>query len=117
MKSLTLPAAIALAAGVLIGAGPAHTASTTHIVSVRDDSYSRSSISVPRGDKVTWRWRGTDDRHNVTSRSSNPVAFKSKTEDGNFSFSHRFSKSGTYRIFCSIHPDLMKITVKVRRGG
>lgn len=116
VKKLLLPATIAIAAGVLIGAGPARIAATTHTVSVRDDSYSRSSITLPRGDKITWKWRGTDDRHNVTSGSSNPVAFKSKTEDGSYSYSHRFSKTGTYTIYCSVHPSLMRLKVKVKRG-
>lgn len=117
MRHIVWAAVIAVAAGILLGAGPAHTASSNHTISVRDDSYSRSSITVRRGDKIVWKWRGTDDDHNVTSGSGNPVAFKSKTEDGGYSYSHRFSKTGTYTIYCSIHPSLMRVKVKVKRAG
>ena len=81
---------------------------------MRDDSYSKSKLTVAAGDSVNWAWRNTDDHHNVTSGSKNPSSFKSKTEDGTFSFSHKFTKAGTYKIFCSIHPDLMKVTVTVK---
>jgi plastocyanin len=112
-KTIAIIAAVAaLTAGIAASAF----AATTHVISVRDDSFSRSSIAIPRGDKITWKWRGTDNDHNVTSGSNNPVAFHSRDADGRFSYSHRFSKRGTYRIFCSIHPSSMRITVKVKRG-
>jgi plastocyanin len=112
-------AAAALLAGALAGTASGHgqqaTAATNHIVSIRDDSYSRSSITIPRTDKVTWKWRGTSDRHGVKSPSSAPVPFHSAITSGTFSYSHKFNKTGTYKIFCPVH-DFMKITVKVTRG-
>jgi plastocyanin len=90
-------------------------AATTRIVSVRDDSFSKSSITIPRKDTITWKWRSADNPHNVKSGSNNPVAFKSKTRTGNYSYSHKFNKTGTYKIYCSIHPSDMKLTVKVTR--
>jgi plastocyanin len=110
-KTIALLAAVAaLTAGIAASAF----AATTHVISVRDDSYSRSSISIPRGDKVTWKWRGTENDHNVSTRSTSPVQFHSEDEDGRFTYSHRFSKKGTYKIFCSIHPSSMKTTVRVK---
>jgi plastocyanin len=85
------------------------------VVSVRDDSYSRSSVSVKRNETVRWAWRNTSDRHSVKSGSGNPVAFASRTARGNFSFSHKFSKTGTYTIFCTVHPSFMRMKVKVTR--
>jgi plastocyanin len=107
-----LTAVAALTAGVTASA----LAASAHTISVRDNSFSKSSITIPRKDTLNWKWRDTASSHNVKSGSSNPVAFKSKTRSGNFSYSHKFTKTGTYKIFCTIHPDQMKITVKVTRG-
>lgn len=112
-KTIAVLAAVAaLTAGLTASA----LAATSHIVSVRDDSFSKSSITIPRTDTVTWKWRNTGADHQVKSPSTNPVAFKSKTRSGSYSYSHKFNKTGTYKIFCTIHPDEMKITVKVKRG-
>jgi plastocyanin len=108
-------AILAAAAALLAGITASALAATTHVISVRDDSFSKSSITIPRKDTLTWKWRRTGDDHNVKSPSSNPVAFKSSTRSGSYSYSHKFSKTGTYKIFCTIHPDAMRITVKVTR--
>jgi plastocyanin len=104
-----------MAIGVCASLAATSGAASTHRVSVRDDSFSRSSLSIQRGDKVKWSWKNTDDDHNVTSPSSNPVAFHSRTEDGSYTYAHRFSKTGTYKLRCTIHPGSMRITVKVKR--
>jgi plastocyanin len=104
-------AATALMAGITASA----IAATNHVISVRDDSFSKSSITIPRKDTITWKWRNTSDDHNVKAPSSSPVPFMSKTRSGNYSYSHKFNKTGTYKIFCTIHPDAMKLTVKVTR--
>jgi plastocyanin len=112
-KTIAVLAAVAaLTAGIAASAF----AASSHTVSVRDDSFSRSSITIPRKDTVTWKWRNTGDDHQIKSPSSSPVAFASKTRSGSYSYSHKFTKTGTYKIFCTIHPDSMKITVKVTRG-
>lgn len=109
-------AVIAVIAALTAGIAASALATTTRVVSVRDDSFSKSSMTIPRKDTVTWKWRSTGNDHNVKSPSSNPVAFKSKTRAGSYSYSHKFNKTGSYKIFCTIHPDSMKITVKVTRG-
>ena len=111
-KTIAILAAVAaLTAGIAASAF----AASTHTISIRDNSYSKSSITIPRKDTITWKWRGTGNPHNVTTRSSSPVTFASATRSGSVSFSHKFNKTGTYKIFCSIHPGLMKLTVKVTR--
>jgi plastocyanin len=94
--------------------GASVTTAATKTVNVRDDSYSHSSLSIHKGQKVQWNWKKTRDKHNVTTGSA-PVSFSSPTKKGNFSFTHKFTKAGTYKIFCSIHPDLMKIKVTVKK--
>ncbi len=112
-KTIAVFAAFAaLTAGITASA----LAATTHTISVRDDSFSKSTITIPRKDTVSWKWRNTGSQHQVKSPSSNPVAFISSKRSGNYSFSHKFNKTGTYKIFCTVHPTEMKITVKVTRG-
>lgn len=103
-----------VAAPAFGGSSDQATAAKTSTISVRDNSYSRSSISIKKNGTIKWAWRNTGNSHNVTSGKKNPVSFTSKTKSGSFSFSHKFTKRGTYKIFCSIHPDQMKVTVKVK---
>ena len=109
-------AVLAVVAALTAGIAASAFAATTRIVSVRDDSFSRSSMTIPRNDTVRWKWRNTGNDHNVRSGRSNPVAFRSQTRSGSYSYAHKFSKTGTYRIVCTIHPDTMRMTVRVRRG-
>jgi plastocyanin len=70
-----------------------------------------STVSVSRGTKVTWRFRSGGVPHNVTV-TSGPQKFRSGNRTGG-SFSHKFTKRGTYKIVCTIHSG-MRMTVKVR---
>lgn len=67
-------------------------------------------VSLRRGTLFTWRFRGSV-AHDVTL-ASGPVGFASPSmRRGNFSF--RFTRPGTYRLFCSLHPALMTQVVVV----
>lgn len=92
-------ATVALAGGAAIPAlasGGAH-ASSVHDVVLKNIRFHPSSLSIKRGDTVTWLWRDSGIEHNVTGSS-----FKSKTM-GSGSFSVRFTRSGTYNYHCTIH--------------
>lgn len=83
-------------------------------VKVKDDYYSPKSLSVSRGTTVKWVWANTStaNRHDVVVKSG-PEKFKSaKKRSG--SYSHKMSRSGTYKIYCTIHPTNMKMTLSVR---
>jgi len=92
MKRLLLPAcALALA----LGATPAGAGSKT--VKVANYKFVARNITVSKGSKVTWKWAAGDDPHNVTFHG-----FHSKTQASG-SYSHVFSKKGTYKYVCTIH--------------
>ncbi|HEX8975719.1 MAG TPA: cupredoxin domain-containing protein [Solirubrobacteraceae bacterium] len=82
----------------------------TRTVFVRDNYFSVKTLTVGRGSRVSWQWRGALN-HNVTVKSG-PVRFHSRTQYQG-SFSHTFLRAGTYRLYCTLHPD-MKMTVVVR---
>jgi plastocyanin len=106
-KPMLLAATVAVTA-VSITAIPALAA--TKSVTVKDNSFSPTSLTIKKGTKVKWTWKGRAP-HNVTV-TSGPVKFHSATQTSG-SFSKKFSKKGTYTIVCTIHAPGMKMKVKV----
>lgn len=82
----------------------------TSTVAVKDDKFDPKSVSIGKGSTVRWNWKGKAP-HDVTV-TSGPAKFHSKTQKKG-SFSHKFAKTGTYKIICTIHAPGMKMTVKV----
>jgi plastocyanin len=102
------------------GATPANrstdaNAATTRIVTIEDNSYSRSSLKLRKNDTIVFKWGRPRNRHNVTS-DSGPATFHSKTtsRDG-YRYTHKFTRTGTYALLCTQHPSEMQLTVKVKR--
>jgi plastocyanin len=85
-------------------------ASSGKTVRVDDNFYGPKSLTVGKGSKVTWNWVGVL-RHNIVVHTG-PAAFSSKTQVRG-SYSHTFTKKGTYQLVCTIHPK-MKMTVVVK---
>jgi plastocyanin len=76
-------------------------------VKIDNFTFAPKDLTIPAGTVV--RWINRDDiPHTVVS--DDKTTFKSKALDTDDSFSHTFSKPGTYSYFCSIHP---KMTAKV----
>ena len=72
-------------------------------------TYSPDPLTVPVGTTVRWV-NYDDDQHNVVSDDK---SFKSKLLDKNQEYSYTFTKKGTYRYICSIHPKMVgKVTVE-----
>jgi plastocyanin len=71
--------------------------------------FSLAPLTINAGTTVTWV-NMDDEPHTVASDAG---LFRSGALDTNESFSYRFDKPGTYRIFCTIHPRMVAtITVK-----
>jgi plastocyanin len=79
-------------------------------VKVADNYYGPKSLTVGKGTKVTWNWVGVL-KHNVVVHTG-PSAFSSRTQVRG-SYSHTFTKKGTYQLVCTIHSK-MKMTVVVK---
>ncbi len=94
-----LLAALALAAVALnpqAAFGGARSASS-HTVVLKNTRFHPSTLSIRRGDSVTWRWEDGGTEHNVTFHG-----FHSRTM-GNGSYTVRFTRSGTFSYRCTIH--------------
>ena len=70
--------------------------------------YSPATVSIKKGDTVTWSFRRDAAPHNVKGSGG----IKSRTMRTG-TYRKRFSRSGTFRYVCTLHRN-MKGTVRVR---
>jgi plastocyanin len=90
-------------------------AASSKTVSVKDSFFSPKSVTVSRGGKVVWRWKGFLD-HNVHFKKVPSGASKrGSTTQSSGHFARTFKQRGTYSYVCTIHVALgMKGTVHVK---
>lgn len=132
-KALGLLAAAALVAVPATGVATSAERAGTPTVKVGDDFYSPTSLKIKTGDKVKFKWDATNvNSHNVVLRdgpkgvkkgcpTKGPDAFspliskcnKSSTGSIGIRFTKKFDKPGKYDFLCTIHPDVMKISIAV----
>ena len=79
---------------------------------MRDFRFSLRNLSVPLGARLRWRFHDRTP-HNVTV-ASGPFGFASQNHARGRSTGQRLTRSGRYRLFCSLHPVQMTQTVLVR---
>lgn len=78
-------------------------------VKIDNFSFGPQSLEIPLNTTITWINRD-DIPHTVVSDDG---VFRSKALDTDDKFSFTFSKPGTYRYFCGLHPKMVgKITVQ-----
>ncbi len=80
-------------AGALGGAR----AASSRTVTLKDTRFNPPTISINRGETVTWLWRDGKTKHNVTFATTH-----SRTQASG-SFAVRFTHSGTFNYRCTIH--------------
>ena len=126
MRALTrigiLVALAALAVGVLAASGvanPLGKGSQPEKVKVLDDFYKPTNVKIKKNKKVKWKWGQDFNTHNVTLKKGPKGVKKSKfssqtSSAEGFTFIKKFKKPGKYNFYCTIHPDVMKMTVKVK---
>ena len=81
-------------------------------VTVDDDFFRAKTVTIGKGGKVTWRWKG-DDGHNVTFRKYAGRPGRCGTRSSG-SCTRQFRRSGTYSYLCTIHGSAMSGRVTVR---
>jgi plastocyanin len=81
-------------------------------IAIRKFAFSRRNIALRKGARLTWRFQDGRTIHNVTL-ASGPIGFGSDNQDQG-SYTQRFTKRGTYRIFCALHPVAMTESVVVK---
>jgi plastocyanin len=101
--------ACALAYILVLWHGAPVTAGSGNMVVMKNFDFSPMAITVPAGSTVTWK-NLDGEPHTVVSADGQ---FRSGALDQDDSFTFRFTRPGTYRYLCSIHPKMMAtVTVK-----
>lgn len=93
---------------VLVLLWPALANGASRSVAVRNDFFSPRTVTIDRGDRVTWNWRSSGVTHNVTGGS-----FADSGNRSRGSFSVRFNRAGRFGYVCTLHSG-MSGTVVVR---
>jgi plastocyanin len=107
-RALLIVAALAVGGGV--AAIPSSGASTKTVL-VKDDVFSPAKLTISKGTKVQWLWRGKR-RHNIAV-ANGPSNFRAGTRRKG-SFEKTFKKTGRYSIVCTIHAPDMHMVIKVK---
>jgi plastocyanin len=93
---------------------PNHPAATgkTRVVGVYTNYYDPPKLTVHVGDRIKWVWHATGLGLHDVYVDSGPEEFNSPTQAGG-TFTHRFKKAGTFKLYCTEHPEMdMAVTVK-----
>jgi plastocyanin len=96
---------------------PASSAGTTRTVTIGDNYYAPSKITIKPGTTVRWRWpEDTGDSHDVKLGSAPKGVRKFHSEEAGsaYSFKRTLKAVGTYKIICTLHDD-MRQTIVVKR--
>jgi plastocyanin len=99
-----------VAAALTLHPGPASAVDAS--VSIGDNFFSPSSVSIDVGDTVTWTWTGSN-MHSTTSDDGQADSWDSGTKSSG-TFAHTFDTAGVFTYHCKVHAS-MKGTVTV--GG
>lgn len=128
-KNRTIPSALALAAvlggalaatvagapaAITIPGHPEAAKVVTKRVVVMDNFFEPRSVSIRRGEKVVWIWKG-DNSHNVTFTKVPKTATKNGADtrkEGRWT--RKFRKRGFYKYICTIHSG-QRGTIEVTR--
>ena len=98
--------AVVVATTALLGVSAAGGA--TKVVRVDDNFFSRGTVTVNKNDYVKWRWVGQD-THNVKGPGFRSAYKVTGT------YRRQFKRLGTFNVICELHPNTMKMRVKVVR--
>ena len=110
MRSLIAAAILAI---VLAGTAEAKKKAPT--VTVGSNFYAAQFKTVKSGSKVKFKWEagGGFEVHDVNVEKG-PTKFRSPLQAGG-SFTTKKLKAGTYVLFCSQHPEEMRLSFKVKK--
>lgn len=113
-RRLIGPAAIAAAGLAFLVSGPAEAKKKPPTVTVGSNFYAAGFKTLKAGAKVKFRWeRGGFDVHDVNVEKG-PTSFRSPLQAGG-TYTSKKLKAGKYVLFCSQHPEEMRLSFKVRK--
>jgi plastocyanin len=113
------PVAMLAAGAALLGSGPADAAkkrkSKVHTVQVSSNFYAPGKLTVKKGDRLRFKWdEFLFDVHDVNVKKG-PAKFHSPLQAGGTWSTKKLTKAGKYTLFCSQHPEEMRMTLTVKK--
>jgi plastocyanin len=103
-RLLTATCLLAATVAAALGGAAAPVGAAGRAVTLKDISFAPKRLAVSKGATVTFRWRDGGTRHDVTSVGHR--RFKSIASRTAGDRSVRFSRAGTYRYVCTLHPGM-----------
>jgi plastocyanin len=82
-------------------------------ISAFNYDFSKHNVAIDSGSTLNWSF-GSTTLHNVTL-ANGPRGFSSPNLSDSRTYKFKFTKPGTYKLFCALHPVQMLETVKVRK--
>ncbi len=110
LAALAAVAVPVLAVAPTVAAGP-----RTYVIKAKNIAYSPSRLTIHRGDRVKWEFldKSLLSPHTVTSEGKQ--RFKDSPNPRlTGSFTATFTKAGTYKFICTVHPASMSGVITVR---
>ena len=105
----------ALAVTAIAGGAAIPAFAGTKSVKIGDNYFVRpannATVTISKGSSLKFLWRGSAP-HNVKKASGPGAAFHSPVRTSG-SYTHKFTRGGTYKLVCTIHAN-MRLIVKVR---
>ena len=102
-RRMVLRAALAAGATLVTSASARIFAAETVTIEIDNFTFAPAELDIPPGTTVVWT-NHDDIPHTVTSADG---AFRSRALDTDDSFAFTFSKPGSYRYFCALHPHMV----------
>ena len=110
---VTAPVALVAAGAALLFANPAE--ARVSKVQISSNFFAPGKLAVNQGDKVRFVWDDFSfDAHDVNVKKG-PAKFHSPLQAGGRWTTKRLKKTGRYSLFCSQHPEEMRMTLTVKK--
>ena len=101
--------ALVAAVPVSIADAATHKKPPVKVTHLSDDFFNKGKLTIKKGTIVNWKWN-TDDEHTVTEINGKYTSHQ--TTKGNFR--HRFKTKGTFKVYCLVHPTVMRQKIVVK---
>ena len=83
------------------------------LVEVKDRYFAKKNVKLNKGDTLKYFFTGNE-LHNLTL-ANGPLGIGSENLNANRVYSQKFTRTGTYRFFCGLHPVQMSQRVVVEK--
>ncbi len=80
------------------------------VTTLEDNYFTKGKLTITKNTIVVWKWKQTFEEHTVTD-VKRKWGSKSKLKG---SYSHKFTKKGTFTVYCKVHPVEMRQKIVVK---